>query len=99
MQLKSIARGLMALVVVAGFSGGVMAGPGQKFEEHKAKILSEIDQHIAKMQEHRSCVAGASDHDAIKKCHETMKAFHEVERQKHAEMEKGEKEGHGAPRK
>lgn len=99
MQVASVVRGLMALAVVAGFSGGVLAAPGPKFEEHKSRILSDIDQRIAKMQEHRSCVSGAADQDAMKKCHDAMKAFHDAERQKHAEMEKTRKEAPEAAKK
>ena len=99
MQVAIVARGLMSLVMVVGFSGAVMAAPGPKFEEHKSKILSDIDQRIAKMQEHRACVAGASDQDAMKKGHEAMKAFHDAERQKHVEMEKARKEGPEAAKK
>jgi len=99
MQVASVARSLMSLVVVVGFSGAVLAAPGPKFEERKSKVLSDIDQRIAKMQEHRACVAGASDQDAMKKCHEAMKAFHDAERQKHAEMEKDRKEGPEAAKK
>ncbi len=99
MQVASVARGLMSLVVVVGFSGAVLAAPGPKFEERKSKVLSDIDQRIAKMQEHRACVAGASDQDAMKKCHEGMKAFRDVERQRHGEMEKARKEGPEAAKK
>ncbi len=99
MQVASVARNLMSLMVVVGFSGAVLAAPGPKFEERKSKVLSDIDQRIAKMQEHRACVAGASDQDAMKKCHEGMKAFRDVERQKQVEMEKTRKEGSEAAKK
>ena len=99
MQVASVARDLMSLVVIVGFSGAVLAAPGPKFEERKSKVLSDIDQRIAKMQEHRACVAGAPDQDAMKKCHEGMKAFRDVERQKHVEMEKTRKEGPEAAKK
>ena len=54
--------------------------------QHKADALARIDGRIKKMQEHRSCVAAAADHEALKKCHEAMRQYAEEERKDHQAM-------------
>src|SRR5688572_17411034 len=51
-----------------------------KFEENKARALTEIDEHLSKMQEHKTCVSGASDKDALKACHNAMKEWRRGEK-------------------
>ena len=89
---SAILTAFSLLAATTTFAGPDKA-PG-KFEEKKAEKLAEIDKHIAKMQEHRSCVASAADHDAMKKCHEAMKAFHDEMRKEH-DGKMGEK-AHGS---
>ncbi len=52
---------------------------------HKAEVLSEIDQKIAKMTEHRGCVNAATTKDAMHDCHEKMKSWRESEHKEHLE--------------
>ncbi len=49
----------------------------KEFEAQKAEILSHLDGRLKTMQEHRACVAGASDRDALKKCRESMRDHRE----------------------
>lgn len=56
---------------------------------HKQEILTEIDQRIAKMQEHRGCIAGATTKEAMMQCRQAMKDFHKGERMEHLERRKG----------
>ncbi len=78
------------------FSGVALAENGEKraenFEAMKAERLKHIDARISKMQEHRSCVASASQGDAMKACHESMKAFRESEHEHMKEHREGRKE-------
>ena len=46
---------------------------GKSIDEKKAMIVSKIDERIAKMNEHKSCVQGAADETALKACHQKMK--------------------------
>lgn len=57
--------------------------PAGGFEKHKAQILSEIDQHLQKAQEHKACVTAATTPDALKACRATMKEWHHNERLEH----------------
>ena len=45
------------------------------FDERKSEVLKEIDERIAKMQEHRGCVSAATDPAAMEKCRESMREF------------------------
>ena len=56
------------------------------FEEKKARAISEIDERIQKLQEAKTCVSSATDHEAMKKCRASMREYrhHEkMERMKH----------------
>lgn len=61
------------------------ASPGENFETHKARMLSETDDRIKHMQDLRTCVADAKDHPAMKICHEAMRKFHETKKDGHME--------------
>lgn len=51
------------------------AKDGKGFEAHKAEALKGIDERLAKLNEHKTCVTAAADKEAFKKCHESMKEF------------------------
>lgn len=55
----------------------------EKFEEHKTKMLGEMDAHIAALQEKRSCFSGATDFQGAKKCHEEFEGKMKEVRAKH----------------
>ncbi len=59
------------------------------FETHKAEMLKNIDEHIAKLQEHRTCVSSAASGDALKACRETMKEYRFDKKMEHMENRKG----------
>ncbi len=91
--VKSFAVALVGLSI----SGLAFAGPGpgpgkpEKFEEHKTKMLADLDQRIVKIQEHRACVAAAANPDGMKKCRDAMKAFHdEMSKQRRGGPGRGE---------
>lgn len=74
----------IALNAIPAFAEDNAAG----FAEHKTKVLAEVDQRIAKMQEHRTCINSATTPDAMKACHEKMREFHEGQRMEHLENHK-----------
>jgi hypothetical protein len=53
---------------------------GANFADHKAKILSNIDQRAAALSTLRSCVSAAADPASVKTCeqqhHAAMQALH-----------------------
>lgn len=51
------------------------AKKGPKFEEHKKKMLTQIDKRIAALNDHKACVQGAADRPAVKACHKKMKSM------------------------
>ena len=62
-------------------SGSATFAQGPDFEKRKAEHLAEIDQRIQKMQEHRNCVSSATNHEALRKCRDSMREWHKEERQ------------------
>ena len=59
------------------------AAAGDNLETRKAEMLKEIDEHISKMQEHKSCVSAASTKEALMSCHDKMKEYRKGERMEH----------------
>ncbi len=49
------------------------------FNEHKQQMLKEMGSQISALQTAKNCIAAASDHEAIKRCHEAL----EVARKQH----------------
>ena len=56
------------------------------FDEMKSKMSTEIDQRIQKLQEHKACVTAATNGDALKACHQSMKEWRESEHAQHKKM-------------
>jgi hypothetical protein len=54
---------------------------GEKFAEHKAKMISHLAERIGKMQELKSCAEKAADKDALKACHKDMKEWRDDNRE------------------
>ena len=59
--------------------------PGPKFEQRKADLLKRIDERIVRIQEEKTCVQAATNHDGIKACREKLKS--EMKEQ-HQQMKK-----------
>lgn len=71
--MKKILLMSLCLVSLSAFSDDDMKDDGKPFEEKKAMMLTKIDERIAKMNEHKSCVQAAADKEAMKACHQKMK--------------------------
>jgi hypothetical protein len=68
-----------ALVTFSMISLSTFAAEEQ-FAKNKEMVLANIDKRISLIQEHRGCVAGAADKNALKVCHDKhktdMKSLH-----------------------
>ena len=51
---------------------------GEKFEEHKKQAISNFDARIAALNDAKSCASAASNGEALKACHDKLKAAHEA---------------------
>ena len=58
--------------LVFGTSALAVAADNPKFNEHKQKVLKEMDEELAAIQAAKSCFSAANDHNAMKMCHETL---------------------------
>lgn len=51
-----------------------LAWPENKgdFEKHKQHMLKEMEEQISSLQNVKSCISSASDHEGVKRCHEAL---------------------------
>jgi 3-keto-L-gulonate-6-phosphate decarboxylase len=87
--MKAIAHLALAAGLVL-FTGPVFADhhEGKNFEEHKANMVKELDERLASLNAHKTCVSAAKDHEAMKACHEKMKEVRQENRMEHMEKRK-----------
>lgn len=78
-KLGSLILGIGLMVVSVGIADN------SKFEDHKARALKRVDEHMAKLQEHKVCISSAKDHEAMKACHEKMKQWWQEKSKDHHE--------------
>jgi len=64
-------------------------GQGENFEQHKQNMLAKMQQHASMIQNNKSCVQSATNHDALKLCMRAVKAAHESMRQQDQESHGG----------
>ena len=68
----------------------------ENFAAVKARISANIDQRIAAIQAHKSCVDGANDKEALQACRkshkESMKKLHQENQGEKAEWKAGKEE-------
>jgi hypothetical protein len=80
---------MMAACVSLLFAGPVFAAetapqtkaPGPTFEQHKAEILTRIDERIARNQEEKSCIQAAKTPGDVKACQDKREAEMRKQRQ------------------
>lgn len=56
------------------FSSLLLAEENSKFAERKKIMLENMTKQMTSMQSNMTCVEAATDHEAIKKCHEMAQA-------------------------
>lgn len=56
------------------------AEEAEKFPEHKAKMISQLEERIGKLQELKACAEKAADKEALKACHKGMKEWRDDKR-------------------
>lgn len=72
---------VLTMVCTAGLLTSVMAfaePDPAKFQEHKADIISHLQEKQQLVQKHLNCVQAAQDPAALKVCQETAKQEHDV---------------------
>jgi len=90
--LRNSARGdILLSIVILGTSATTSFSQDNNFEKRKAEHLAEIDQHLQKMQEHRSCINGATNIEALKKCRDEMHDWRKNERTEHRDSKLGKR--------
>jgi alpha-D-ribose 1-methylphosphonate 5-triphosphate synthase subunit PhnG len=90
--LGSSTSGVLFLsFVMMGANATTSFSQDNGFEKRKAEHLAEIDQHLQKMQEHRSCVNSATNIDALKKCRDEMHEWRKNERAEHRDNKLGKR--------
>jgi hypothetical protein len=79
------------LSVVFFLNGALAMAEGakdDKFAEHKQKALTEIDERLQKLNEHKACVSAATNVAALEECHKKMQEFRFGERMEHMQNRK-----------
>jgi hypothetical protein len=84
-KFYQITSGVILLMLPSFFSPSALA-QGPEFEKRKAERLTELDQRIQKLQEHRACVSGAASHEALRKCGDKMREWQRDERDQRREL-------------
>jgi hypothetical protein len=90
-KFYKIRNGVILLMLTTFFSAGALA-QGPEFEKRKAERLTELDQRIQKLQEHRACVSGAGSHEALRKCGDKMREWQRDERDQRREQREERRE-------
>ena len=62
------------------------------FPGNKDKILAHLDERIAELQAHKTCISAASDKEAFKACHKGMKEKRHEHREEMKELRKDRRE-------
>jgi len=83
-KMKQLVAGLVALTFLntASLLADDKSKEG-KFEEHKAHALKRVEERMAKMTEHKNCIAAATNHEGMKACHERMKEWMKSQMKEH----------------
>ena len=63
-----VAASFLFAVPSIAFDGGQAEGSGATFEQRKAEFLVRIDQRLARLQEKRACVSGATTPTMLRAC-------------------------------
>jgi hypothetical protein len=72
-----------SLIALSFVVTGLAFAQGNNFEDHKKKMVEEIEKRINLLQTEKTCIAGASDVNAVKACREAAKKEHEALRSEH----------------
>jgi hypothetical protein len=84
-KFYQITSGVILLMLTSFFSASALA-QGPEFEKRKAERLRDLDQRIEKLQEHRTCVSGATSHEALRKCGDKMREWQRDGRDQRREL-------------
>jgi hypothetical protein len=60
----------------------------ERFEAFKHKILGNLDARMSLLQQEKSCVSAAQNHQDLRKCHEQSERTHKELREQREELTK-----------
>lgn len=90
---------IFSTVILLALTSAVFANEGEMLAKVKEHQLANIDKRIGWLQEMKSCVSGAADKAAVKKCHQDHKAKMESLKDENESWRDGMKEERRAKRK
>jgi hypothetical protein len=74
MRITAIAAVVLSLAIAAPVwaaeGGQPPAGPAPNFDERKAEILKKLNEQMTSLQEAKSCIQAAKNHDDMRACRE-----------------------------
>lgn len=76
------------LILPALFLGTLSLGNEESFETRKAEALKRIEERLAKLTEHRNCVANSNSREQLKACHEKIRRGLQSQKEDRMEMRK-----------
>jgi hypothetical protein len=79
--MKSIVLGSVIFLASNAFAIDMnTGGKGEHFAEMKTQVLQHLDEELAILQQTKSCVSSAADHEALKQCREQKQQAKKQER-------------------
>lgn len=94
--LPFVKSSLLGLLLVQILQSPVSsAADAPDFEKRKAEALTHLNEHIQKLQSHKSCVEAAKDAEALKACREDMQSWRKELRGQMKERRENRKQRRG----
>lgn len=53
------------------------------FQEHKEKMLQNVEERLSKINEHKTCLTNATTDEALQACTDSLRAWHEEKQTEH----------------
>ncbi|MFM8270686.1 MAG: hypothetical protein ACKN9V_10905 [Pseudomonadota bacterium] len=76
--------GIILGLLVSGLSS---AGDAD-FQEHKTRMLQNVEDRISKINEHKACITNAASDEALRACANNLRSWHEGKQKERAEKQK-----------
>lgn len=102
---KMLVMGALALVSLTAHGEREAGRKGADFETRKAEMVKHLEERLAALQQHKACLQGAKDQEALRACQKTMMEHRRKMREgmrERREARQGERRGpgprhHGGP--
>ncbi len=89
-MLKLLKINGLALCLIFSSTFVFSSEKDEGFAKHKEMVLKEMGEQISILQKAKACMAGASEHDTMKKCHMTLEADREHLKNERKQMKEAE---------